>query len=272
MYNFQILLAGRYALKRRIVMKRIGIVRITAFLLSVLSVSALICGCGEKNDIADAFQENSGAVVSRASRDSSVIQNFDIIYQEPELPTGCEITALTMALSYSGCNVDKYTMATEYLPCTPYDFEYGEDGNMYGSSPEQYFIGDPTSVYGYVCGTTPIVTAANSYLQSAGSKLRAVDITGSSPGELYELVDKGYPIVVWVTIGMVERTDIESWTAPDGKQYDWCMDDHAADLIGYSADTVTIADPINGLVVYSKEAFESVFKSRNNKCVVLKNS
>lgn len=225
----------------------------------------------QKNDIADDFRENSTATVSRASRDSCVIQNFDIIYQEPELPTGCEVTALTMAMNYSGCNVDKYTMATEYLPCTPYDIEYGEDGNLYGSSPEQYFIGDPTSVYGYVCGTTPIVTAANNYFKYTCSKLKAIDITGSTPQELYELVDKGYPIVVWVTIGMVERSDIESWTGTDGKQYDWCMDDHAADLIGYSADTVTIADPINGLVEYPKENFESVFTSRNNKCVVLKN-
>ena len=112
---------------------------------------------------------------------------------------------------------------------------------------------------------------AMSAAQYTGSKLKAIDITGSTPQELYELVDKGYPIVVWVTIGMVERSDIESWTGTDGKQYDWCMDDHAADLIGYSADTVTIADPINGLVEYPKENFESVFTSRNNKCVVLKN-
>lgn len=141
-------------------MKRNIAIKITAFLLSAMSAITLISGCGKKNDIADDFRENSTATVSRASRDSCVIQNFDIIYQEPELPTGCEVTALTMAMNYSGCNVDKYTMATEYLPCTPYDIEYGEDGNLYGSSPEQYFIGDPTSVYGYVCGTTPIVTAA----------------------------------------------------------------------------------------------------------------
>ncbi len=252
-------------------MKRNGAVKTAAFMLATLSFGAVISGCGCKKDIAKDFQENSNATVSRASRDSCVIQNFDIIYQEPELPTGCEITALTMAMNYSGCNVDKYTMATEYLPCTPYDLEYGEDGNLYGSSPEQYFIGDPTSAYGYVCGTTPIVTAANNYFKDAKSKLKAVDITGSTPQELYELVNKGYPIVVWVTIGMVERSDIESWTATDGKQYDWCMDDHAADLIGYSADTVTIADPISGLVVYPKENFESVFTSRNNKCVVIKN-
>ena len=252
-------------------MKRNNAFRFTALLLSIFSALPLITGCGKKAEEVDDFQQNSNAVVSRASRDSCVIQNFDIIYQEPELPTGCEITALTMVLNYSGCNADKYVMATEYLPCTPYDFEYGEDGNLYGSSPEQYFIGDPTSVYGYVCGTTPIVTAANNYLKDSNSKLRAVDMTGTSPQELYELVDKGYPVVVWVTIGMVERSDIESWNGNDGKQYDWCMDDHCADLIGYSADTVTIADPISGLVEYPRESFESVFTSRNNKCVVLKN-
>ena len=35
------------------------------------------------------------------------IQDFEIIYQEPELPTGCEITALTMVLHYYGFDVDK---------------------------------------------------------------------------------------------------------------------------------------------------------------------
>lgn len=251
-------------------MKRNSTVRIISIFLTILGTVAFISGCGEK-DISEDFQENNSAVVSRATRDSSVIQNFNIVYQEPELPTGCEITAMTMALNYSGCNVDKYTMATKYLPCTSYTFEYGEDGNLYGPSPEEYFIGDPTSAYGYVCGTTPIVTAANNYLKDAKSKLKATDITGATPNELYELVDKGYPIVVWVTIDMTERSDIEKWTATDGKQYDWCMDDHAAVLIGYSTNTVTIADPLAGFVEYSKESFESVFKSRNNKCVVLKN-
>lgn len=252
-------------------MKRNRTVKIISVALALFSSTAFITGCGKKN-IADDIQQNSTAVVSKASRDSSLIQNFDIIYQEPELPTGCEITAMTMALNYSGCPADKYTMATEYLPCTSYLIEYGDDGNLYGPSPEEYFIGDPTSVYGYVCGTTPIVTAANNYLKDIKSKLKAIDITGSTAKELYELVDKGYPIVVWVTINMVERTDVEIWTATDGKQYDWCMDDHAAVLIGYSTDTVTIADPISGFVEYSKESFETVFKSRNNKCVILKNS
>lgn len=33
------------------------------------------------------------------------IKNFEIIGQLPELPTGCEITALTMVLNYYGLNL-----------------------------------------------------------------------------------------------------------------------------------------------------------------------
>lgn len=36
---------------------------------------------------------------------SYTIKNFEIIGQLPELPTGCEITALTMVLNYYGLNL-----------------------------------------------------------------------------------------------------------------------------------------------------------------------
>ena len=38
-------------------------------------------------------------------------------------------------------------------------------------------------------------------------------------------------------------------------------------LIGYTQDTVTIADPISGKMEYSREDFERVFASRGNQCV-----
>ena len=47
------------------------------------------------------------------------------------------------------------------------------------------------------------------------------------------------------------------------------FNDHGAVLIGYGPDTVTIADPISGLVEYSREQFESVFASRSYKCVII---
>ena len=50
---------------------------------------------------------------------------------------------------------------------------------------------------------------------------------------------------------------------------DWSIYDHGAVLIGYTQDTVTIADPISGKVEYSREDFERVFASRGNQCDIL---
>lgn len=198
-----------------------------------------------------------------------VMEDFPIIYQMPELPTGCEITALTMALHYYGYDVDKSTMAAEYLPTVPANQYYGEDGRLYGSDLRKYFVGDPFTRAGYICGTEAIVSAANTYLHEVGSSMQAVDKSGASPEELYTLVSEDTPVVVWVTIGMVDRNSPQGWYTEDGTYVDWSTNDHGAVLIGYSADTVTIADPIAGMVEYSRSQFESVFASRSNRCVVL---
>lgn len=203
------------------------------------------------------------------SNDSYVIGDFDIIGQMPELPTGCEITALTMVLNYYGFSADKITMASQYLPIASSYFYYDDYGNLYGPDLNNYFVGDPFTPGGYICGTGAIVTAADDYLEDQGSSMRAKDITGSTPEELYQLVSEDTPIVVWVTVSMVYRGDVNGWYTEDGEYVDWSVNDHGAVLIGYSDDTVTIADPISGLVEYDKETFESVFESRGNKCVIL---
>ena len=75
---------------------------------------------------------------------SHVISDFPIIYQMPELPTGCEITAAAMVLNYYGFQVDKTVLAEQYLP-TLYStgIYYGQDGRTYGNDMNAYFIGDP---------------------------------------------------------------------------------------------------------------------------------
>lgn len=198
-----------------------------------------------------------------------VIDNFPVILQMPELPTGCEITAMTMAIHYYGYHVDKTTMAAEYLPTVSANRYYGKDGRLYGNVLRKYFVGNPFTQAGYICGTEAILTAANAYLQEAGSSMQAVDKSGASPEELYELVSENTPVVVWVTIGMANRRPPQGWYTEDGAYVDWSTNDHGAVLIGYSEDTVTIADPISGMVEYSRAQFESVFASRSYQCVIL---
>ena len=201
--------------------------------------------------------------------DSYQIERFDGILQMPELPTGCEITAMTMALRYYGFNADKVTMATDYLPTVPLSLYYGDDGLLYGPDLNRYFVGDPATSGGYICGTPAVITAANTYLQDAGSSLRAVDKTGSSAEELYHMVSQNTPVVVWVTISMAERNISGGWYTETGEYVDWATNDHGAVLIGYTQDSVTIADPISGIVTYNREVFETVFESRGNQCVIL---
>lgn len=193
---------------------------------------------------------------------------FEIIRQMPELPTGCEITALTMMLNYYGYSVDKMTMASEYLPVIPAEFYEGADGRVYGPDMDNFFVGDP-SASGYICGTGAIRSAADAYLEGRDSALRAKDLTGTPLPELYALVRDGTPVLVWVTIGMAERDEVQGWYTADGRWMEWSRNDHGAVLIGYDEDTVTIADPLSGLRVYSRDRFEHVFASRGSQCVAL---
>ena len=217
----------------------------------------------------DNVQEHLAEQESVIVESEHQINSFDIIFQMPELPTGCEITALTMVLNYYGMEVDKVEMATKYLPTQQLNLYYGSDGLLYGNDLNQYFIGDPTTENGYVCGTGAIITAANVYLQELGSQLTAVDYTGVDMDTLYQFVSQDIPVVVWVTISMTDRGETEGWYTQSGEYVDWSIYDHGAVLIGYTQDTVTIADPISGKVEYSREDFERVFASRGNQCVIL---
>ena len=202
--------------------------------------------------------------------DEYQIEDFDIIYQEPELPTGCEITAFTMLLSYylPEAKEDKVLLAKEYLQKSPIATHVGEDGQEYGPDLNQYFVGDPEKE-GLVCWPGAIALAGERYIEDHGADLTINILNGIQPDDLYQLISLGVPVMVWVTIGMEERMTPEGWLTEDGEYQTWSSNDHGAVLIGYTEDTVTIADPIDGRVTYKKSTFEKRFYSRKNMCLIL---
>lgn len=209
-------------------------------------------------------------IIHQLVHESAYINNFPLIYQDPELPTGCEITAAAMLLKYAGIEVDKTTLAVKYLPTLPSpSLHTGEDGRTYGADMENYFIGDPTTSEGFVCGVPAIVTALNGYLSDKNADIKPKNISGSTPQELYALVSSGKPVLVWVTVSMTERSAVYGWYRDDGIFMDWSRSDHVAVLIGYDKDTVTIADPISGIIKCAKPKFERIFEQRGNKCLIL---
>lgn len=197
------------------------------------------------------------------------LTDFDIIEQYPELPTGCEITALTMVMNYYGYQVNKVTMALDYMPKVQAEFYRSEDGRLMGPDLENFFVGDPTEETGYICGTGAIVTAANAYLTDVGSDMTAVAMKNAQPEELYDLIDQGTPVVIWCTINMEDRAETDSWYREDGTYMEWSTNDHGAVLIGYDEDTVTVADPIYSRITVSRVQFEKIFAERGGQCVIL---
>lgn len=95
-------------------------------IIFILLATVLFSGCSANNTsnqqttssektkqtIASKFLESKSQTTTETSKNdknsipvSYTIKNFEIIGQLPELPTGCEITALTMVLNYYGLNL-----------------------------------------------------------------------------------------------------------------------------------------------------------------------
>ena len=192
---------------------------------------------------------------------SCYTSGFPVVLQRPELPTGCEITALTMVLNYYGYPVSKTTMASSYLPTVA----SGYTGNV---DLDYYFCGNPYGS-GIGCGAGALVTAANSYLYSYGSTLRGIDLTGASSGDVLARVAGGQPAVTMVTIGMAQRKTAYGWSTPSGKYVSWSENDHGVAVIGWDSSTVTVACPLFGIKTYTKAQFEYAYAARGNKAMIL---
>ena len=78
----------------------------------------------------------------------------------PSPPTGCEATALTIALQYDGFSAEKTDIAKTYLPKMLF---YTLNNIYYGADFQYVFPGDPMTSYGYGCYAPAIVATANAY-------------------------------------------------------------------------------------------------------------
>ena len=253
---------------------RIVFLREAAILLCLLCMLNF-CGCTDSDEnlqteVMNFFEETQA---QPAQTERKNLDEFEIIFQSPELPTGCEITSLAMVLNYYGFDVDKCTLASDYLPTLPFADTYiGDDGLIHGNDLNSWFIGNPADYNGYVCGAKAIATAAKAYLDDyEGGNFIVSDMSGANFDALQSFIKNEVPVIVWCTINMSERNEVEGWYNDNRDYVSWAHEDHCAVLIGCGDATVTIADPISGIVEYDKEQFKASFKSRNRQCVVVYN-
>lgn len=188
------------------------------------------------------------------------IEPFEAICQYPELPTGCEMTSLAMALNYSGVPADKCDIADNYL-------DKGEVGTV---DFRAAFAGDPRDESSYGCYAPVVVNAANRYLQAAQSTLRAEDLSGTEFEELFPYIDAGIPVIVWGTQDCAEGHYSVTWNV-NGVDLTWYTPEHCMVLVGYEESLAWVADPIYGDVrSYDRETFKSRYEALYRQAVVIR--
>lgn len=183
--------------------------------------------------------------------------------QNPELPTGCEITSLTTVLNYYGFNVSKTTLASsKYLKQSSGRANFWE-----------VFVGSPASIYGCGCYAKPIVEAANKYLQEKNSTYRAFDYSGNEFEELLKTVEEGIPVIIWGTENMKPAYVSKVWDI-DGKKLELLVPEHCLVLIGFDLDAgkAIFSDPLRGIVSYDLKTAKERYMSLHFQAVVVEDT
>lgn len=170
------------------------------------------------------------------------------IIQTPELPTGCESVALTMALNVYGYQLDKTTIAREWLVHNDENYVIG-------------YSGDPFSTKGAGVFAPGLCDTANAFLKHRGNGYKAYDITGLEIEDLCDYIAQGTPVVVWITADYKEPTYTDSNIEYDGRNYRWYNNEHCVMLGGYDDEKsmLTVYDPLQGKIEVEKQTFKKIY-------------
>lgn len=202
--------------------------------------------------------------------DEKKIIKFENIIQYPELPTGCEVTSLTMLLNHYGIAADKLTLADNYLPKQSF---YIDEDTLYGADFRITFAGDPRTEDSYGCYAPCIVTTANKYLSEKGSEMKARDITGTTFDKLFsDYIDNGRPVLIWITSHELLPSYLSSaWITSEGESVQWRANEHCVVLTGYDIENgiIYVSDPMTGNTSYSIDLAEQRYSELGYQAVAI---
>ncbi|WP_282941672.1 C39 family peptidase [Paenibacillus sp. RC67] len=193
-----------------------------------------------------AYAETAAAVnlapapVAEVPRAASVMLDAPAIRQYPELPSGCELTSLTMLIQYFGVDKSKMELVPE-LKKDPTPLKRNGDGSIaYWGNPNTGFVGDITGAskgFGIYHGA--LLELQKKYIPTAK------DFTRLPFEQLEDQLRDGIPSVVWTTINYQVPDKWVVWDTPIGPIQTTFME-HAVLLVGFDEENVYVNDPYNG--------------------------
>lgn len=197
--------------------------------------------------------------------DKHKVNGIPVFNQYPELPTGCEATALAMLLNWGGVTVDKYDVV-DALP-------KGEkvrlvDGEWLGANPDVEFVGDPYSDDGsFGVFEGPILATIEKLASCKG-----VNLTGLAFESVLDFIRSGKAVMAWTTIEQKPTYLSKTWTDENGIIIDWYCNEHAVVITGVDSAHIIVHDPYTGKEeYYQRDLFERNWESIGKRAITLDN-
>jgi uncharacterized protein YvpB len=190
--------------------------------------------------------------------------NVPLIAQRPELPSGCEVTSLAMALKYYGVNISKTTLAKQ-MPYDSTELVRNPDGSIKTwGDPDIGFVGTPFG-NGHTINPGPLKKLLDQYRPGG------VNLTGKDFSEIEKHVSQGSPVLAWFTISH-EMPNKRSWKTPAGKTISAPTPLHCIVVTGVDADYVYFNDSeaVKKDVKMPKDKFIKIYNSMGKRALAVK--
>lgn len=201
----------------------------------------------------------SNGVIAEKDKKDIYINGVPLINQFPELPTGCEVTSVAMLLNFYSINVSKEVLADEVVKASLPQFN---NGRLEGTSPHEYFIGNPRNDKAFGAFNEPIFNLVSRYKS-------AQNITGCEFEEVIEHIKNNKPVMVWITreLGNVEYKS--SWYVND-EIYWWPKGEHTVIVTGIEENSIIVNDPYDGKEkIYEFNRFKSIWELMGRQAIVI---
>ena len=195
-----------------------------------------------------------------------LIRNVPHLDQTTGYATACESLAAVSLLQYYGIEIEPGDFIRKHLPVADYP-SVGEDGNLHGESPWEYFIGSPLRTNGYGCFSGAIQKAIDSVEPG-----KAVVLRDKTLDELCEqYVANGAPVMIWGTIRMQKTREGNSWILPNGEWYTHIRPEHALLLIGWDENNYYFSDSLSAEAVtpYPVKDTKTAYDAMHRQAIVL---
>lgn len=184
-------------------------------------------------------------------------EKVECVFQNPELPTGCEAAAGTMLLRAYGYEAEKTRTAGLLRKENRIE---GENGLVYGPDPDDAFVGDPSDQGGFGVFPGPLAEALQQIIDSQEGVHTVRALYGLSERSILEYIDRGIPLCVWTSMYDMEIEWKTGWYltkngAITDEFFCWPSGEHCVVLTGYDEEEVVVCDPLEGECTYPRESF-----------------